>query len=159
MISVEIRGYSPRLTPVERKILALPNKLRDIKFIMRTQIAPAMNAMLLRHWESKGAAFGHPWAPWSPRTLAARLRKGNEAKGILRDTDRLFNAIFRDRPADSRLQAVAGGLVLSYNTRIPYAVFHQVGTRFMPERQVFPVPMPDSFKRQVRAILRQWLEA
>jgi hypothetical protein len=158
MISVALQ-YNPRLTEGERTILAIPTKLRNLRVLMQTEIAPALNRMLLRHWSSKGTAFGHPWAPWSPETLRKRLRKGNVEKGLLRDTDHLFNTIFRDRPTDDRLKAVGSGLKLELNTRVPYALYHQVGTRFMPERQIFPNPLPDSFKREVRAILKQYLLA
>lgn len=156
MIPVELQ-YNPRLTPTEKVVLALPNKLRNMRIIMQTQLAPAMNRMLRKHWDSKGAAFGFPWAPWAPATLRKRLRKGNVAKGILRDSDHLFTTIFQDRPTDNRLRVSNGQLTLFFNTKVPYAVFHQVGTRFMPERLVFPDPIPDSFKREARGILRKWL--
>jgi hypothetical protein len=150
-------NYSPRLTKGEQALLALPNRLRNLRPLMQEAIAPEVNAMLKRHWDSKGAAFGHRWAPWAASTKRARIRKGNADKGLLRDTDHLFQAVFRARSTDDRLRIINGGLRLQLNTGVPYAIFHQVGTQFMPERQVIPNPLPNTFIRRVRAVIREFL--
>lgn len=156
LIRVEV-NYKPRLTRGEQALLALPGRLRGLRRLMIQGIAPAVNRMLKRHWDSKGAAFGHAWAPWAPSTLAARIRKGNASKGLLRDTDHLFRVLFRVRSTDDRLKVVAGGLRLQLNTGVPYGIFHQVGTSTMPERQIIPDPLPGSFVRTVRDIVRVYM--
>lgn len=151
-------NYSPRLTPAEQKLLALPSRLKNLRPLMQRGIAPAANRMQKQWWDSKGTAFGRAgWAPLAASTIKAKKRKGTFDKGILRDTDHLFKAIFRERVSDSRLRVVAGGLRLSLNTGIPYAIYHQVGTQFMPERQVIPYPFPRPFIREVREIVRDYL--
>lgn len=147
--------YNPRLTPAERKLLALPSRLKNLRPLMQRGIAPAVNRMLQRHWDSKG---GHTWAPLAASTIRAKKRKGTLDKGILRDTDHLFKALFRARDTDSRLRTIPGGLRLSLNTGIPYAVYHQVGTSRMPERQVIPSPFPRPFLTEIRSIIREFLE-
>lgn len=137
--------------------MELPNRLADLRPLMKKVVAPEAETMLLRHWNSQGRAFGHPWAPWSEYTLARRTKKGNAAKGILRDTDHLFKTLFRARSADSRLQVVPGGIRLSLNTGVHYAIFHQVGTEYMPDRQVIPDPIPPSFVRRFRAIVKEFI--
>jgi hypothetical protein len=149
--------YNPRLTKDEKTLLALPDRLRNLRPFMIGAVAPAANRMLMKHWESKGAAFGHDWAPLAASTIRAKKRKGTFDKGILRDTDHLFKTLFRERDTDSRLRTVAGGLRLQLNVGVPYAVFHQVGTQFMPERQVIPVPFPRSFITEIRAMIRTYL--
>lgn len=156
MIAVKV-DYNPRLTKGEQAILQIPNRIANLRPVMRTSIAPAANRMFQRHFASKGAAFGHPWAPWSVETLRRRLAKGNASKGILLDTDHLFRALTRRRETDSRLSVVAGRLRLQLNIAVPYAVFHQVGTQFMPERQVIPDPLPRSFTSEVRAIIKDFI--
>ena len=156
MLRVEV-NYSPRLTRAEQTLLALPNRLRNLRPLMINVIAPEANRMLLRYWNSKGAAYGRVWAPWSDSTRAARIRKGNADKGLLRDTDHLFKAIFRERSTDDRLRTIEGGLRLQLNTRIPYAIFHQEGTINMPMRQVIPDPLPPSFIRTIRPLIRQFI--
>jgi hypothetical protein len=158
MIRVQV-NYNPRLTRVEKKLLALPARLNNLRGLMKQEIAPAFNRMLLRHWESKGAAFGHRWAPLAASTIAAKTRKGTVSKGILRDSDHLFKTLFRERSTDSRLQVVAGGLRFQGNVGVPYALYHQVGTEFMPERQVIPDPLPRSFREEVRRIILAYVYA
>lgn len=156
LIRVEVQ-YRPRLSEAERILLSIPKVLKNLRPLMQRVIAPRVNVMLRRHWETKGAAYGHPWAPWARSTLLDRLRKGNASKGLMRDTDHLFETLLRDRPTDDRLRVIQGGLRLALNTRVPYAVFHQVGTRFMPERQVIPYPLPPVFLRGVREAIRFYL--
>jgi hypothetical protein len=132
-IRVEV-NYSPRLSPAEQLLLSLPNRMRNLR--------PFMIGSL---------------APWAPSTLAARIRKGNAAKGILRDTDHLYKTLFRARATDNRLRVIRNGLRLQLNVGVPFAIFHQLGTSFMPERQVIPDPLPNSFIRQARHLLKQFL--
>jgi hypothetical protein len=156
MIRVEV-NYSPRLTRGEEALLALPNRLTNLRPLMIESIAPAFNQMLERHWATRGAAFGHPWAPLAASTIASKARKGTLSRGILHDTEHLFKVLFRSRSTDDRLRRVAGGLRFQANVSVPYALFHQVGTSHMPERQVIPDPLPDSFRRRVRALVRQFI--
>lgn len=137
-------------------MLLLPNRLRNLRPMMQRGVAPAYNAMLKRHWDSKGAAFGHRWAPLAASTIASKTRRGTIQKGILRDSDHLFKVLFRARATDNRLAIVAGGLRFSGDVSVPYAIYHQVGTQFMPERQVIPDPLPRSFKALVRLIVRDY---
>lgn len=156
MIRIEV-NYNPRLTRGEQQLLELPNRLRNLRRVMTDVVAPEANRMLKKHWDTKGAAFGHRWAPWAPSTLAARIRKGNASMGILRDTDHLFRTLFRARSTDDRLKVVRGGLRLQLNIGVPYGIFHQVGTSNMPERQVIPDPLPRSFVRTVRALIKDFI--
>jgi hypothetical protein len=156
MIIVAV-DYNPRLTKGEQALLVLPNRMKNLRPVMIASIAPAVNKMLKRHWDTLGKAFGHPWAPWAESTLRQRIKKGNAGKGLMRDSDHLFKTLFQSRVADNRLRSIRGGLRLQLNTSVPYAVYHQVGTSFMPERQVIPDPLPPTFIRQVRALLREFL--
>ncbi len=156
LIRVEVEAVV-RVSKSIQQLNELPERLKNLRPVMVGAVAPLANQMLLRHWESKGAAFGHTWAPLAPSTIATRARKGTLAKGILRDTDHLFRAIFRERAADSRLSSAPGGYRLRLDTRIPYAIYHQVGTSNMPDRQVIPDPLPRSFVQDVKKVVREYL--
>lgn len=156
MIYVSV-DYNVQLSRGEQSLMELPNRLANLRPVMLGAIAPRVQAMLKKHWESKGAAFGHKWAPWSESTARKRAKKGNVASGILVDTGHLFKVLVRDRITDNRLRSVPGGLKLALDTRVPRAVFHQVGTQFMPERQVIPDPLPVSFRREVKDVLRAYV--
>lgn len=158
LLAVELE-WTPTLTAAERRLLALPEKLQNLRPLMKEQIWPVTREMLERHWSTKGAAFGHRWAPWADSTRARRVAQGNAAKGLLRDTDNLFRKIFRERAVDTRLQEVRGGLRLRLDSRVRYAVYHQVGTSFMPERQIIPYPFPRNFIIAIRKIIKAYLRA
>lgn len=153
MIIVQLETSIP-FTSNQRRIIALPNRLRNLELVARKEILPLLVSTIRRHWDTKGGAFGQKWAGWAVSTYKKRLKRGNTDKGLLRDTDNLSKALFRERSNDQRVKVTEDGVEITMNTRVPYAVFHQVGTSLMPERQVFPEPMPESFKREVRAILR-----
>lgn len=155
--------YSPRVSPARESLRGLPSRLRDPRPVMEQAIVPAAIEMLRRHWDSKGAAFGHPWPPLAPSTIEARIRKGTAAKGPLRDTDNLFVALFRAVSSNRSLTPINGGWRLALGLGADAspldrlkALWHQRGTSRMPARQVIPDPLPRSFRDTVRAIVRDW---
>lgn len=153
--------YSPRATPKEQQLLGLRDRLARLDVLMEQGIAPETADMLTRHWETKGAAFGHPWAPWAASTFRARVRKANVAKGILRDRDDLFRSLFESIRLGRRLVRVNNGLRLSLVPDDPAQRekfgWHMRGTRRMPARQPVPSPLPRSFRDRVRAITRDFI--
>lgn len=155
-VSVE---YNPRLTKAETALLQLPNRLRNLRPLMQQGIAPAFNVMERKHWDTRGAAFGHGWAPLAPSTIATKMSKGTLSKGILHDSDNLFRTIFKARAGDDRLKVIRGGLRFEANVGTRYALFHQLGTQFMPDRQVIPDPLPLTFRRTVLNIVREYVRS
>jgi len=159
-LQLDVR-YTPRLTKGEQQLLSFRDRLKNLAPLMTQAIAPDAVDMLSRHWESKGQAFGHPWAPWKPATLRARLRKGNAGKGLLDDSGALKADLFASIQSANRLQAINGGLRLSLapddpTQRLKFG-FLLRGTKFMVARQPVPSPLPRSFRDRVRALTRDYL--
>lgn len=152
-VSVE---FNVEPTRTEKRIAELPARLRNMRPLMEHGIAPATNRMLRRHWESKGAAFRQKWAPLEWETIRKRERHGTLSKGILRDTDHLFRAVFRAAGA-ARIMSLSDGVRLAVSVKEAKAALHQVGTQFMPERPVIPDPLPTTFRREVTQMVRQYL--
>ncbi len=159
-LQTEVR-YSPRLTAGERQLLSFGDRLRNLKLLMTESIAPEATDMLTRHWESKGAAFGQPWAPWKPSTFRARVRKGNAAKGLLDDTGALKRSLFASVRQGTRLQAINGGLRLALAPANPEQRrkfgYHLRGTPTMVARPPVPSPLPRSFRDRVRFLARDFI--
>lgn len=150
--------YTPRLSPGEVALANLTNRLSQdgLRTLMRDEIAPAANRMLLRWWSTEGNGS---WAPLRPSTVASKIRKGTYDKGTLHDTDHLFKVLFRERSTDSRLTTTSRGVRLSLGTDVPYAKFLQLGTLRMVPRQVIPDPLPRSFQEECKALIRAYLLA
>lgn len=153
--------YSPRLTKAEQQLLSFGDRLRNLGGLMRQAIAPEAAGLLTRQWDSKGAAFGNPWAPWAASTFRARVRKGNVAKGLLDDSGALKRSLFASVRQATRLQVINGGLRLILAPANPEQRrkfgFLLRGTRFMPARPPVPSPLPRSFRDRVRFLAKDYL--
>lgn len=156
LIRVDV-DYKPKLTKGELLLLAMPSRLRNLRPLMIRGIAPEFVKMITRHFQTAGRAFGHPWAPLMPATIRKKRKKGTLSRGILRDTGNLFDRLVAMRQADNRLRPIPGGLLFQANTSVKYAIFHQVGTQFMADRQVIPDPLPPSFISRIRAIIHDYI--
>jgi hypothetical protein len=150
--------YEIPFTNIERRLMTLEQKLARLQDFAKAEVLPLVEPMLLRHWETFGAAFHHKWAPWAPSTRLKRQKQGNAGKGLMRDSDNLFRSVFRDATA-ARIAKVSDGVRITFSTGVRYGVYHQVGTHLMPERQVFPYPFPKEFQKNVKELVREYLRA
>lgn len=160
MIRVNVT-HTRNLTKKELALRQLPNRLAvpALRAFMKKVLVPEVDRMMLRHWSTKGRAYGHTWPELADETIRKRTDKGTIHKGILVDTEHLFKTIFKERLKDSRLRAVSGGVRLALNVGVRYAKFHQYGdpAKNLPIRQVVPDPLPPSFVRTIRALIRAYI--
>lgn len=82
-------------------------------------------------FHTEGARFGEAWAALSPR-YAAWKTLHFPGKTVLRRTDRLYASLTHRPFAVERVHADSA----EFGTDVPYAIFHQRGTRFMPARPI-----------------------
>jgi len=71
---------------------------------------------------------GKPFAPLKQSTIKQKQRKGKVPYKILRDTGQLLNS----------LNFTTSGNKISIGYSVPYAKFHQNGTKYMPQRKILP---------------------
>ena len=88
--------------------------------------APKLSKLIAKQFSSGSDPYGRPWRPISATTK--RLRKGRKNGPPLTDTKRL-------RTGTSVKPARSG---LRLNLGAPQGYFHQVGTKNMPARRIFP---------------------
>ncbi len=150
--------YNPRLTGAEKRLLATGDRLGKLRLVMQGPLRDAVNHLIRRQFETQGAAYGQKWKALAPSTVLAKLRAGVVDRGILVFSGAMRAGMLRFRPSDSRLRALAGNLRLDLNVGVfPYP-FHHLGTkRGLPQRQVLPSPVPLSFRREVRALFRNFI--
>lgn len=97
------------------------------------------------------------WAPLSPATMMQK--RGRFARGeiqhleILRATDRLRDSLV-DRGSDDMVLDIQPGS-LTYGTKVPYAGFHQTGTRRMPRRR--PVELTERARVESVKIMQRFI--
>lgn len=93
------------------------------------QIADDFRAVIERQFESEGRAGGTPWAP--RRDI---LQRTPTTQPLLVRTGALRDSFIRPGAAGHVEEITDQTLTLG--SRLPYAIFHQTGTRRMPARPI-----------------------
>lgn len=135
----------------------LAGRFDSFEVPLRGRVNRAIRGMVRDQFSTQGGFGGGSWSPLAPSTLRAKAAKGTISKGILRDTDRLFNSIaqLRGQTADTIFEV--DHFSLRYGTTVPYARFHQDGTRRMPQRVIFPDPIPQAVTDEIDDSLCGWI--
>lgn len=94
-------------------------------------IADDLREMVSDQFATEGRAGGTPWAELAPSTL--RRSRGRRA-GILYSTGALLGSLGAIGAPGHVEQLHRQSLL--FGSRLPYAIFHQTGTRRMPARPI-----------------------
>lgn len=98
-----------------------------------TQIADDVQADFALNMATEGGLFAGGWAPLKPNTIADRVRKGYGAGPILWRTGELAHSLSGDSGYAVKEVRPDG---VTVGTSLPYAGYHQTGTKKMPMRRV-----------------------
>ncbi len=115
---------------VDRSLDSLQASLEDESCALRT-IGDDLREMIAQQFATEGAAGGTPWAPLAPSTLR---KKRDSRSGILDVTGALLASLV-DAGAAGHVEE-SDGQQLIFGTALPYALFHQTGTRRLPARPI-----------------------
>lgn len=144
---------------VERVLSHFQDALADNAPALR-EIADDFREMVAKQFASAGRAEGTPWAPrrrGGPRGRPgqARLPDG-QAQGLplLVRTGALRDSLTTSGAAGS-VEELDGGL-LTLGARVPYALFHQLGTRHMQARPL--IVLSDARSQRWTEIVRRTIE-
>jgi phage gpG-like protein len=136
---------------VNRRLLRFEDDVRDA--------SPAFREManMLRSWErrqfaSEGSYASGGWAPLAASTVAQKRRKGLDPR-ILRATGDLMRSLTQS--GDPNADVTIAPLGMTFGTSVPYARYHQTGTRRMPRRR--PLELRDQDRRELVRILQRHL--
>jgi phage gpG-like protein len=114
--------------------------------------ADVVEAIERRQFNSQGVTSSLGWAPLKPSTIAAKASAGLDPR-ILHATQRLRGSLTqRSHPDHVRQIAPHEAFV---GTRVPYARFHQRGTRRMPRRRAVELTVMQ--RRNLVRILQLYL--
>jgi phage gpG-like protein len=142
-VSFEIFGDKQ----VERELLRIA-KAPDMR-----RIAPRLREYLVSaersQFDSEGRTGSGGWAPLKPKTVASKAARGLDPR-ILRATERLRKSLTNRTSADQAFEYDSDSMF--FGTRVPYAGFHQTGTRRMPARK--PVELSERNRRKVVKVVQ-----
>jgi hypothetical protein len=109
-----------------------------------------------QQYSTRGRWGGKRWANLKPSTVRRKMYEGTYGKGVLRRTDRLFNALTGRDKQD--FEVVVNGKHVSFVVKVPYAFRHQQGQPGrMAARELIPDPMPESFMVALRNRVKGYL--
>ena len=123
--------YSINSKPVEKALGNFQASLADQSPAL-ARVADDFREMIARQFSSEGRTEGTPWPPLAPSTL--RRRPGKAGGPILQSTGALLRSLTAPGAAGHVEQLEAQSLAIG--TSLPYALFHQTGTRRMPARPI-----------------------
>lgn len=136
---------------IDRRVLKIADRLGDLRPFWN-RFADALANYNKRVFNSEGKFGGAGWAPLSP-DYGAWKAVNYPGKTILRRTDTLYDSLTK-RPFG--IENLTGS-VARFGTDVPYAGYHQTGTRFMPARPFMPDKpvMRTVMAVEARRLLRQ----
>jgi phage gpG-like protein len=121
--------YTLNSEPVENALAGFQESLADQQPALAA-IADDFREMIAQQFASEGRAEGTPWPPLAPATL--RRRRG--LTPILYQTGALLRSL-SEPGATGHVEEIED-YSLTLGSRLPYAVFHQTGTRRLPARPI-----------------------
>ena len=149
MVTVSFEIFGDR--QVERELLRLSDAAADMR-PAGERFMDYMRSIERSQFDSEGSTGSGGWAPLKPRTVAGKAARGLDPR-ILRATDRLRKSLTNKTSPDHVEEINADSFFFS--TRVPYARYHQTGTRRMPQRR--PVELSERNRRAVVKIIQTHL--
>lgn len=144
-ISVDLSVHGD--VQVSRRIVRFSEHAADARPAWR-QIIRDLEGIEARQFASEGRYGSGGWEPLAESTLA-RKHGGR----ILVDTGALLRSL-TERAAPGAIREIHPDW-MQFGTGVPYAGFHQHGTKRMPARK--PVELPESDRRRVVKSLQRFL--
>jgi phage gpG-like protein len=145
MVTVSFEVFGDR--QVERELLRIA-KAPDMRLIA-PRIREYFVSVERSQFDSEGRTGSGGWAPLKPRTVASKAARGLDPR-ILRATERLRKSLTNKTSSDQQFEYDSDSM--SFGTRVPYARYHQTGTRRMPARK--PVELSERNRRKVIKIVQ-----
>jgi phage gpG-like protein len=91
------------------------------------RISAELKERVREQFQTEGAAYGQHWLERKRET------RGSKNRPILFQTGRLQRSFQQEGPDHIE---ESDGTTLAFGSRVPYAIFHQLGTRKMPARPI-----------------------
>jgi phage gpG-like protein len=121
-------------------LTGVSGRVKNLRPVFHGPIDQSVSELFSAQFHTEGAFGGRRWAALSQQTIKQRMQRGRGRGGILRDTSRLWASLVK-RGSPEGIRAITDSRYRR-GTAVPYARFHQEGTKRMPQRQVIPDPMP-----------------
>ena len=124
----------------------IPLKI-NINYQVYNLIGMALYSDIKNKFANEEDVKGKKFAPLKQSTIKQKARKGKIPYKILRDTGQLINSL--------NYKASGNGVVIGYD--VPYAKYHQYGTKYMTQRKILPTLQSEIPLSEVSEIVIDYL--
>ena len=132
-----------KITIMDKTTLnVLQSALKRIPDRAMAYVGQSIKSNILLNWKQGKDPGGKAWAPLAPSTIRAKRRKSGKVV-MLVDTGNLKNSL--------NYRAETNKVRIGYSVK--YSIFHQLGTRFMPQRKILPTDESEIDLEEIKEIL------
>jgi phage gpG-like protein len=142
--------YAVNSEPVENALATFAESLAEQSPALMS-IADDFREMIAQQFASEGQAEGTPWAGLAPSTL----RRRRASTSILYETGALLRSL--TEPGAAGHVEELEGYSITLGSQLPYASYHQTGTRRMPARPI--IVLSGTRAERWTELVRQHVEA
>jgi phage gpG-like protein len=155
MLSFEVTGGDK----VRKGLAALDTTIKDLRPFWRDVFAPKYFAMVQDLFATTGTPrgpggkfTGGPWARLSKNYFVWKEKHYPNAPILVRDGTLRASVRWHGTLGPGGIFTAMPGYVIA-GTSVPYAQYHQTGTKHMPQREFMPPPDPAVFA----PLMKQWI--
>lgn len=135
----------------QRRFTRFVSELTDLAPLLH-EIVDHLHDVFREQFRTEGASTGSVWAPLSESYRRWKVRR-YPGRGVLVRTGRLYSSLTRAGGTDAIRKVTARRM--EFGTAVPYARFHQTGTRRMPARPI--VRLSDANKADLTRMVHRYL--
>lgn len=138
----------------DREIMRTSEHASDLRRVFG-HIADRMEGWERSQFESEGNRASHGWSPIKQATIERKQRAGLDTR-VLHATHLLRDALTRSQAPGAVRQINRRSMTFGVDAdKVPYARFHQHGTRSMPRRR--PLELTKHDREEVVRDLQRWI--
>lgn len=147
----------------ERKFARLNHLFANFRPVMAGPVRTLVRKAVIEQFRTRGRWGGSEWQELAESTIARKRAAGVLRKGPLKFTSKLYASLTVIGHPLRRERITKQGYTLRSMRRsrkgFPIGAAHQTGTSdgHVPQREIFPQPMPASFIRELRSVVRGYL--
>jgi hypothetical protein len=152
-------------TRAQNRFARLKNRFANFRPVMEGPVRQLVRRAIIEQFRTRGRWGNTPWPKLADSTIQKKRAAGVLRKGPLKFTSKLYQSLTvighplrREKITKGHYQLRTMRRARSRKTGklFPVGAAHQTGTSdgHVPARPIIPDPMPPSFMRELRSILR-----
>lgn len=141
MLTIKLTGVDDAIKMPEDQA----RLISDHRAFFRIMVIPELKRYFRDVFSTEG--FGE-WPPLAASTLAEKRRKGFSSAPLVRTT------VYRASSTGLRSTKVRRN-VIEITSQVPYAKYHELGTRYIPKREVFE-KVADKIRPELPKLWIKW---